>query len=218
MLSKRKYIRCKKCNAKILGNKYKQLFVGENNPNFKGKIKVNCAYCDKSLEKFPSEVESTEKFFCNEEHYYLYLQIPENCHPYIDGKSIAENFCKCGKQISSLSIRCGSCAQTGEFSHFWQGGISFLPYTKDFSNKLKESIRKRDNYECQNCGMTEEEHLVVLGRVLTVHHIDYDKQNCSKDNLITTCLSCNARANFNRDYWIEVYQEKIGDIYGTISH
>ena len=55
--------------------------------------------------------------------------------------------------------------------------------------------------QCQNCGMTEEEHLIVKGRVLDIHHIDYNKQNCQKSNLITACQVCNIRANFNRDYW-----------------
>ena len=34
----------------------------------------------------------------------------------------------------------------GEKHPMWQGGISFEPYTKDFTNYLKEQIRKRDNY------------------------------------------------------------------------
>jgi len=57
--------------------------------------------------------------------------------------------------------------------------------------------------------MTEEEHLIVTGKVLTVHHIDYNKQNCSKKNLITTCNSCNIQANYNRNYWKEVYTYKL---------
>lgn len=78
-----------------------------------------------------------------------------------------------------------------------------------FNNTLKESIRKRDNFTCQNCGMTEEEHLIVIGRNLDVHHIDYNKQNCKKDNLISLCQSCNIRANYNRDYWQKFYQKKV---------
>jgi hypothetical protein len=86
----------------------------------------------------------------------------------------------------------------------------FAEYNRiKFNNILKESIRKRDDYTCQNCGMTEEEHLTVIGKNLNVHHIDYKKTNCKKDNLISLCHWCNLRANKNRDYWQKFYQNKI---------
>jgi DNA-directed RNA polymerase subunit RPC12/RpoP len=93
-------------------------------------------------------------------------------------------------------------------------GRSYLPYTKEFNDELKEKIRKRDNYTCQCCGMTEEEHIIVCGCVLTVHHIDYNKINSKEDNLITTCKNCNSRANSNREYWKEFYKKKVEAING----
>lgn len=81
-------------------------------------------------------------------------------------------------------------------------------YSTKFFN-MREQIRKRDNYTCQNCGMTEEEHLIVRGVNLSVHHIDYNRENDNENNLITVCSSCHARANFNRDYWKEYYKNKI---------
>jgi hypothetical protein len=36
-------------------------------------------------------------------------------------------------------------AQKGKKSHLWKGGISFEPYTPEFNNQLKESVRERDN-------------------------------------------------------------------------
>ena len=56
--------------------------------------------------------------------------------------------------------------------------------------------------------MTEEEHLIVIGRVLHIHHIDYNKNNCSHINLITLCSSCNTRANYNKSYWKNFYENK----------
>lgn len=96
----------------------------------------------------------------------------------------------------------------------WQNGISKLPYSFSFNDELKEQIRKRDNYQCQNpeCNMTEEEHLIVYGCNLHVHHINYDKFNCEENNLISLCVSCNIRANYNRYYWEKYYQEKIKEI------
>lgn len=93
----------------------------------------------------------------------------------------------------------------------WKGGKSFEPYTLEWTSFLKNKIKKRDNYQCQNCSMTEEEHLIVYGRRLSIHHIDYDKMNCKEDNLITTCQPCNVRANYNRDYWQEYYKNLIID-------
>jgi len=60
--------------------------------------------------------------------------------------------------------------------------------------------------------MTEEEHLIVFGKVLTIHHIDYNKQNCKENNLITLCGSCNTRANFNRSYWVDFYKQKVSTL------
>jgi len=42
---------------------------------------------------------------------------------------------------------------------------------------------------------------------LCIHHIDYDKNNCNPNNLITLCFSCNSRANKNRDKWKKIYTE-----------
>ena len=135
--------------------------------------------------------------------------LDENNPNYIDGRSLKNNYClDCGKEIDWKAKFCKSCSQLGERNHRFIDGSSG-EYPVEFNDKLKESIRKRDNYECQNCGMTEEEHLIVWGQVLHVHHIDYIKQNINKDNLISLCFSCNIRANSNRDYWQELYTKKI---------
>ena len=85
-------------------------------------------------------------------------------------------------------------------------GISYenSEYPEEF-RKIRPKILKRDNYNCQNCGMTQEEHFAIYGRDIEVHHIDYDKQNNREENLITLCKQCNLRANFNRDYWFAYY-------------
>jgi len=93
----------------------------------------------------------------------------------------------------------------GNKNHNWKGGLSKLPYPFHWTIKLKAKIRKRDNYHCVACGMTEKEHNFLYKRNLTVHHIDYNKQNCKKNNLATTCVKCNAKANANRDYWFAFY-------------
>jgi len=91
----------------------------------------------------------------------------------------------------------------------WQNGKSFEIYPKEFDDILKAKIRKRDNYTCQICSMTEEESLIVYGEVLHTHHIDYDKNNCNEANLCSACRACNARVNYNRTYWQDTLQTKI---------
>lgn len=103
----------------------------------------------------------------------------------------------------NLGQRCGSCAnieRTGPGHPNWKGGISCEPYCDAWADKeYKESIKERDAYKCQNpdCWGTSNR--------LTIHHIDYDKKNCSPDNLITLCNSCNSRANRNRCWHMLFY-------------
>ena len=42
---------------------------------------------------------------------------------------------------------------------------------------------------------------------LPIHHIDYNKQNSSINNLITLCNSCHAKTNANRKQWKEKLQK-----------
>jgi predicted RNA-binding Zn-ribbon protein involved in translation (DUF1610 family) len=96
-----------------------------------------------------------------------------------------------------------------------EAGGTGIPYEKSkydknlFTDELKDSIRHRDNCKCQNCGKTQQKEIRQLKRKLTVHHIDYNKDNCKKKNLITLCNTCNIRANKNRKYWRNFYQKKV---------
>ena len=91
----------------------------------------------------------------------------------------------------------------------WQDGISFEPYGLEFNNELKEQIRKRDNYICQKCKMLEIESLKKWNKKLSIHHIDYDKKNNDKGNLITLCQKCNTGVNGNREYWTQYFQKEL---------
>jgi len=95
----------------------------------------------------------------------------------------------------------------------WIDGRSYEKYPSEFTEKLRNEIRKRDNYECKNCNMTQEEHFIVYGRNIEIHHIDYNRNNCDKWNLITLCKQCNLRANKNRDYWKAFYNQIRGKVY-----
>ncbi len=98
--------------------------------------------------------------------------------------------------------------RVGEKCNLWKGGISFETYSVDWTNDLKEIIRKRDNYICQLCGKTQGEEIEKMGRKLSVHHIDYNKKNCNHDNLITLCDNCNLKINFRRLEWRFLFCDK----------
>ena len=92
-------------------------------------------------------------------------------------------------------------ANSGENSIFWRGGTSLELYPVDWIETLRRSIRERDNYVCQVCSKLQ-------GDIAhAIHHIDYDKKNCNPNNLITLCINCHVKTNFNRQYWIEYFNK-----------
>lgn len=103
-----------------------------------------------------------------------------------------------GKKMSKLA----RLKISGSNNHFWKGGIAAEPYCDVWlDEEFKESIRERDNHECQNpdCEGT------YFEDKLSVHHIDYVKKHCHPDNLISLCRCCNTQANSNRKYWQVLY-------------
>ncbi len=75
----------------------------------------------------------------------------------------------------------------------------FEPYSVDWTKTLRRSIRERDNYVCQLCGKLQSD------KAFDVHHIDYDKKNCNPMNLVTLCRKCHIKTNFNRNRWIQYF-------------
>lgn len=96
-----------------------------------------------------------------------------------------------------------SAAHSGDKSHFWKGGISHNPYSVDWNKSLRRSIRERDRYACQLCGELQSD------RAFSVHHIDYDKNNCNPTNLITLCIKCHTKTNANREFWKSFFSENL---------
>ena len=94
----------------------------------------------------------------------------------------------------------------GENSQCWKGGKSFETYPQEWTDDLKESIRKRDGYVCQLCGLHQDEMNGFIKK-LHVHHIDYNKDNCDPKNLVTLCVSCHVKTNYNREQWLKHFFE-----------
>ena len=92
----------------------------------------------------------------------------------------------------------------------WLGGKSFEPYAPEFNKKLKEQVKKRDNYTCQECNYEEKD----LKYPLSIHHIDYNKKNNLLINLIALCNSCHSQTNFRREDWKKYFKNKLIEQYG----
>jgi len=80
----------------------------------------------------------------------------------------------------------------------WRGGS--VNYRGPNWQQQRRKARKRDNYTCQDCGVTE----ASLGQELNVHHLrpyhEFDdnwKEANKLDNLISLCLPCHIRAEHN---------------------
>lgn len=108
-----------------------------------------------------------------------------------------------GQQPNSGNFKKGQL--TGSENFNWNGGTSFEPYDKEFNEKLKEEIRNRDNNSYRRCGKTQEEE----GKNLCVHHIDHNKKNSSRDNLVTVCNLCNLYYSHHRVESILSFSKKI---------
>jgi 5-methylcytosine-specific restriction endonuclease McrA len=108
---------------------------------------------------------------------------------------------KCGKELSDYDSEL--CKEhyleslSGKGNPAWLNGISKLPYSFDFDERLKDFIRDREKHKCLLCEVPEKE----LDKKLCVHHIDYNKKNSSEVNLVALCNSCNIKVNTNRKYW-----------------
>ncbi len=87
----------------------------------------------------------------------------------------------------------------GSNCHLWEGGIACEPYAPGFISQLKEVIKKIDSHICQNCKTKPD--------ILSIHHIDYNKENHSLNNLISLCNKCHSKTNTKRENWKEKFTE-----------
>lgn len=99
----------------------------------------------------------------------------------------------------------------GKECNSWQGGKSFELYGIEFNKILKEKIRKRDNYRCQQCFRHQDELYDKKGKKysLNIHHINYNKRNNSLNNLISLCRNCHTQTNYSRNDWTNYFKNKI---------
>lgn len=108
---------------------------------------------------------------------------------------------ECVIEAQKRKIINGGQFKNKELHPAWKGGIASGIYPLGWTNTFREQIRQRDGYKCQICGIPE----IECNTKLIVHHIDYNKYNINKDNLITLCRKCHTKTNYNREYWVSYF-------------
>lgn len=162
------------------------------------RVKKTCLHCDKEFKVIPSRIKKGEGKYCSIECNNLYkaARVIKNC--FICKKKfkgyLSDEKHKRGKYCSR---ECFYIGNVGENASAWRGGISYDPYTLDFNKRLKEAVRKRDNYCCQVCNTFQDDFKIKLA----IHHIDYNKKNSFPQNLISLCKKCHMITNYNRTHW-----------------
>jgi 5-methylcytosine-specific restriction endonuclease McrA len=53
--------------------------------------------------------------------------------------------------------------------------------------EIAEQVKEEAGWCCEHC---DHPHEVETGYVLTVHHLDDDKANCARENLVALCQRC----------------------------
>ncbi len=188
-------------------------------------IQRKCKICHKQFLTYPSSIKRKQGFLCSMKCKSKWISLKYR------GKNS-----KAGWRNAKKNIKCRNCGnifqeyqsrikeKRGVFcskncfnkwfkdncqlekSPAWIDGRTFIKYPKEFEI-IKNKIKKRDNFICQNCGRK------VKKIFLNVHHIDYNKLNNKETNLITLCTWCNSGANGNKEYWIRLFSKKIEELW-----
>ncbi len=77
-------------------------------------------------------------------------------------------------------------------------------YPNTYNNAFRKSIIARDNNRCQVCRLPG-----TNKRILAVHHINYDKRDCSETNLLTLCIRCHKKTNYHRFVWYTMLRQQM---------
>lgn len=191
---------------------------GRSNPMWKPKVTVRCAYCGKEKEMHQSRAKAYKKKFCDDVCRGKWMSensSGENNHRWTGKVKVKCEWCGKEKEVFPSQQKAytnhfcdGACYGSwrgknvvGENNPNWKDGVSLDPYCPIWNYKsFRKDLFARDNHRCQN------PHCFGDNENLSLHHIDYDKKNCHPDNLITLCVSCNSRANANRDWHTSFYQ------------
>jgi len=165
--------------------------------------------CETCSKEFKYHVERNEGRFCSPECHREWL------HNYMKGEDSplydkVERTCdECGetfkrqKSRANLNDRdycsreCYHENHTGEDAPYWKGGKQSY-YGEEWLPQRRK-VLDRDDEQCQDCGMTRDQHYSIYGSDLEVHHktpirtFEDTSEANQLSNLITLCTPCHAQ-------------------------
>lgn len=178
-----------------------------------GGQEVECLHCGETFRKQHSNAENHDQHFCDSscmgnwqsERFSgdgnpRYIGLTTECD--YCGKEFATNprtLERTERQYCDQTCRSQwrSENRSGEDSPLWEG-TTINNYGADWKKQRSEA-RKRDDYRCQGCGLSEEKHWQRQKRDLHVHHVKpyrefADPADANKlENLVTLCSGCHPR-------------------------
>lgn len=121
----------------------------------------------------------------------------------LSGTQVADKLdCTCVtvyKWLKRHDIEIGTESQPCGADHWAHKGYDG-EYGEGWNQPKRKEVRERDDYECQICGLSQEEHRQKNGCKLHVHHIipirqfESGKKRANEPpNLITVCAQCHSR-------------------------
>lgn len=194
----------RKCSATVNAKKNLGIFELQ---------KQHCEQCGKEITKD----KRAGRRFCSADCFGAWLSIHNVGEAHPTYKQIDRTCKQCGDAFKAVpseiakgwgNFCCRSCAATwqrindpnaplppvmrGEDNPRWKGG--YLPYYGPSWRPIRKTVRERDKYTCQRCGITESE----LGQELDVHHVkpfrlfgvDNHIEANNPNNLICLCKTC----------------------------
>ena len=200
--------------------------TGEDHHRYNRKT-VSCDECGSDITKPPSLLEASENNYCSSECKYNALsdklskkRTKEN-NPNWQGKhstDIIETVCdlceeefeqtRHQKQSTEHNFCCRECyhehlskTKRGENNFHWRGG--YEPYYGETWLPQRRKAIDRDDEQCQDCGMTRDQHYDEHGTDLEVHHktpirtFEDTADANTLSNLITLCTTCHMKRENN---------------------
>lgn len=181
---------------------------GENLSN----VTLECDQCGDAFERHPAAITDSPNDFCGEGCYGEFFSdnySGENSTHWKEGCMVTCDCC--GTEFHKYENRINRserhyCSWECSLEHRgeWMVGENHPRFNESnhrtgFNEPLKEAVRARDNFKCQYCGVTQENHIVEHGTRLHVHHIipidqfENPRLSHKKSNLVTLCCRCHKK-------------------------